>query len=299
MIIDRSLVDSPNKAAGFAEKCERIFAQAVETAAERIATCGSIRAVTLSGPSCSGKTTASAALIAALKKYNKRGVIISIDDFYYSRDELYSRGIFDFEGIEAIDTPYFSQCVEKLLYGEEVYLPHFSFVEKKRVSLTPYTPAPSDIFIFEGIQAVYPEIIHILDGFERIAVFICVDSSLTVGNTTFSPTDIRLMRRCVRDHYHRATSLLETLEIWDSVRSNEERGIFPFVEKNALRIDSLIPYEIFIIGKEFLRLSENVPKDNKYFGTVQSLRKKLGVIMNDNFSFDLVAEGSLIREFSE
>lgn len=299
MIIDRSLVNSHEKAAEFVNKCEEDFSLAVAAAADRITANSDVRAVNLSGPSCSGKTTASAALIAALKMRRKNGVLISIDDFYYSRDDLYSRGIYDFEGIDAIDTPYFKVCVDALIKGETAYLPRFSFVEKKRVALVPYTPAENDIFIFEGIQAVYPEIIECLNGLERVAVFICVDSSFEMEGVKFSPSDIRLMRRCVRDFYHRATGLAGTLEMWENVRKNEEMNIFPCVESDAVRIDSLIPYEIFIIGREFLRLTEAFPASNKYHTVVNDLRQRLSLVMNDNFDKNLVSEGSLIREFSE
>jgi len=295
MNLDLLSVITPEKALHYMNSCEEAFEAEVQEAVKRIVNRGA-RVVTLSGPTCSGKTTLASRLVDGLSAFDKRAVIISIDDFYLSREEMARLNITDFEGPSALDLEYFKRVSSELYNEKAAFIPKYSFVEKKRVELAPFFPQSDDIYIFEGIQAVYPEIRSCLKDFDSISLFVCVNDDLTVDRTKFSAEEIRLMRRCVRDYHHRDTSLKETMYIWENVLKNEVANIFPAVESDTLRIDSLIPYEIFIIGREFLTLSENYPKDDKFFSVVQGLRKRLYVIMDDNFSVEYVREDSLLRE---
>ena len=299
MIIDINRFQNQDSAKAFIDECENNFKITVESAAKLIAADKNCKAVTLAGPTCSGKTTAASLLIKALKDLGKNAKIISIDDFYYSHDVMESLGITDFEGVSAIDTALFKETARSLAEKKETLLPTYDFKTRMRASLLPYTPDDNDIYIFEGIQAIYPEILSCLDSFKTVSLYISVADKVEIGDVCFLPDEIRLMRRAVRDNYHRGTSVENTMVLWDNVRANEEANIFPYVGKENFSINSLIPYELFIVGKEFLFLSENYPSEGKSYSLVEGLRERLSKIMNEHFSISQVPENSLLWEFSK
>ena len=65
-------------------------------------------------------------------------------------------------------------------------------------------------------------------------------------------TDIRLMRRMLRDATHRAYSPRQTLEHWHYVRSSEMRNIIPYLSTADLVINSAMPYEIALYRPRLL-----------------------------------------------
>jgi uridine kinase len=57
-------------------------------------------------------------------------------------------------------------------------------------------------------------------------------------------TDIRLMRRMLRDAAHRAYDPARTLEHWHYVRASELRNIIPYIHTSDYIINSAMPYEL-------------------------------------------------------
>lgn len=299
MKIDICNLNTRDNAKAFVSECENSFRKRVESAARLIASDNNCKAVTLAGPTCSGKTTAASLLIAALERLGKNGKLISIDDFYYPKSEMERLGITDFEGASAIDTALFRKSAASLSSLEKTVLPFYDFKTHERGSYPEYTPHENDIYIFEGIQAIYPEILSCLDSFRTVSLFICVADGVEIDSFYFEPNEMRLMRRVVRDFYHRGTSIEKTMVLWDNVRKNEDANIFPYVGKEDFSINSLIPYEIFLVGREFLEMSKNFPEDGRNASIVYSLRQRLSNVMNDNFDHSLIPESSLLHEFSE
>jgi uridine kinase len=65
-------------------------------------------------------------------------------------------------------------------------------------------------------------------------------------------TDIRLMRRMLRDAIHRAYQPRQTLEHWHYVRSSEMRNIIPYLGMADIIINSAMPYEIALYRPKLL-----------------------------------------------
>ena len=78
----------------YVKKCERKFTDSVKECANRIASDVNLKFITLSGPTCSGKTTAAEILKKTLDALGRKTEVISIDDFYYERDSLSQSGKF-------------------------------------------------------------------------------------------------------------------------------------------------------------------------------------------------------------
>ena len=103
----------------FVLKCESEFEAQLEDAANVIINEG-CRIVTLSGPTCSGKTTTSSRFISQLEGAGIRTAVISIDDFFKSRDELVERSKVngldkvDYDSAFAIDLDCFRECINDI-----------------------------------------------------------------------------------------------------------------------------------------------------------------------------------------
>lgn len=281
----------------FVDVCENEFKRRIEKVATDIISNKSIKIVTLTGPTCSGKTTTACLLTAFFEKNGRKARVLSVDDFYYDSEYMQKNNITDFEGINAIDLELFRDVATNLAKGNTTFIPTFDFKERRRVALTEYTPSENDIYIIEGIQAMYPEITAILGKIGVKSIFINVDNAVEVGGNVFDKFELRLMRRTVRDYFHRASSPELTMVLWKNVRRNEDANIFPYAVRADYTINSLLPYEIFIIGKYYLEVTENYSAVAADYSTVENLRARLEKISNNCITVNMIPDDSVFREF--
>jgi len=201
----------------------------------------------------------------------------------------------DFDSIDALDFDEFKRCVDDIFDDKNVRIPKFDFISGKRAGYTEFDPDLSDIYIFEGIQAIYPEITPLLNRGEGKSVYICAESGIRIDNIEFSPIEIRLMRRIVRDNNFRGASPEYTMFLWESVRRNEDKNIYPNVGNCDIRIDSTMPYEINLLVPFLVPLLESVPQNSKYRKTADDLLLKLKGI--ESIPQTLIPDNSLYYEF--
>lgn len=297
MIDLKSVYPEPRAAAEFVRKCEDDFNSSLKSIAENILSNEAIRCLTLAGPSCSGKTTTAARLTSYLEAGGKRARVISIDDFYYTKAEMELMGISDLEGPAAINSALFKSAAESLLAGRRAKLPVFDFTTRTRAATAEYIPSSGDIYIFEGIQAIYPEITSVLSDFGYKSIYICVADDVQVGSTVFKRQDIRLMRRSVRDFWHRASGIAHTMSLWPAVLANEEANIYPHLGREDFRINSLLPYEIFLLGKYYRELAESYAESEYLYDTVREVLEKLSALSGSAVDISMVPMDSVFREF--
>lgn len=297
MIVLNEIYKNCDRAKSFIESSENSFKRSVEKVSESILNSDGVRIVTLCGPTCSGKTTTASILTAYMEQRGKKARVLSIDDFYFGLDEMQKRGITDFEGPEAIDLPFLAETLIKLSRNEKVLLPTFDFTVHDRVSLTEYTPDKNDIYILEGIQAMYPEVRDMLSGIGYKSIYISVSKTLNVCGTRFTKEDIRFLRRVVRDYYHRNTTPEETIHLWPSVRRNEEKNIYPHMNKADYQINSLMPYEVLLLGKFFMDITENYPRTSRGYSIISAMRDKLRPLSDNCITTDMIPAESVFREF--
>ena len=282
-------------AAAFVNECEADFEARLKAAVDEVCSVENIRIVGLSGPTCSGKTTTAKKLVDGFSVLGRRVHVVSIDDFFKDAVKSENADEIDFDSIDALDFDEFKKCVDDIFNDKDVRIPIFDFITGKRSGYTEFDPDPSDIYIFEGIQAVYPEITALLNRGAGKSVYICAMEGINIDGVEFSPTEIRLMRRIVRDFNFRGASPEYTMFLWESVRRNEENNIFPNVGVCDIKINSTMPYEINLIV-DFLRpLLLSVTEDSKYINTAKELLKKLEGI--ESIPQTLIPDNSLYYEF--
>ena len=290
---------SQNEAACFVAECENDFEGRLDIIAENVANNRDIKIVALSGPSCSGKTTTANKLIRELESRGRRVHVVSIDDFYYDREKLDAlaekTGKVDYDSIISIDFEAFVECVEEIFRDGKTSVPRFDFKQGKRVGYVEYDALDEDIFIFEGIQAIYPEIMKVLSEHPSVSICICVMSSIEIDGKIFEPNEIRFMRRLVRDYHFRNSSAEFTMDLWDEVRENEDINIFPYIDSVDMQIDSTLAFELSMLKPYLERILPTVSDESKFAGTANAILEKIKGIQS--LPRDYISENSLYNEF--
>ena len=285
----------------FVEACDQAFEREMEAVAEQIAAVSELKLLGLTGPTCSGKTTAAKKLTDCLEAHGHRVHVISVDDFYYDKNFLQRRAEddpnieIDYDSEDTIDIGLLAEKTGELLSGVTTRMPRFDFRSGLRVEGITLSPCPEDVFLFEGIQILYPKVRKILSGNSYRSIYICPNSSIQVGGECFLPNEIRLMRRLVRDYRYRSSMPDFTFYLWQSVRENEEKNIFPNKDNCHAFIDSTMPYEIGMLKPYLSEILSQVAEGTAYYESAQALLQRLASV--EPIPSDYMTQNSLYKEF--
>ena len=299
MKLARTSFNGENDKKAYVAECENDFEKRLDRAVFDIVSKENNRIIALSGPTCAGKTTTANKIVSEFKAMGRCVHTISIDDYYFDRDYLLSvatdeKGI-DFDSVNTIDLQALKNTVEEIFSEKTVFVPKFDFKSGKRTEMRRIDIDDGDIFMFEGIQAVYPEVTALLGKHSYVSVFISVLQPLQVGECTYQPEELRLLRRLVRDYNFRNASPEFTLKLWQNVRKNEEANIFPYADKCDVIIDSLMPYEINVLKPYIKPILRTIHPTSEYYEFATREVKKLAHV--DYISKRYIPENSVYHEF--
>ena len=288
-----------SEARDFIMSCEEKFFGQVDLAADRVLASGK-KFIALSGPTCSGKTTASDRICSEIVSRGYRVKVISVDDFYLSRRVLEERAKangthIDFDSPTTIDNDYLAECVDRLREGKVAELPHYGFVSGEREGYTSFDGKDADFYLVEGIQAIYPSVLDILHRDQVVSLFIRPSTSLAAGSEIFESHEQRFARRLVRDFRDRGAPPEYTFYLWEGVRQNEKIHIEPYEHTVDFRIDSTMAYEPCVIRSRYISYLEKVPHDSPYRAKAELFIKEYDSI--PSISSTLVPDHSIFREF--
>ncbi|MFA5561888.1 MAG: hypothetical protein WDA00_04535 [Eubacteriales bacterium] len=264
----------------FVLACEADFEDRIDQAIATVMQAPELRLLTVSGPTCSGKTTMANKLIREFEERGKKVHVISLDDFYHEREFLVSRAAargeaLDLDSEDTIDLPTLAAAIEAIFEGNQVTLPVFDFTKGSRTGETVLHLDERDVFIFEGIQAVYPSVTQLFGTHPVASVFIWVGEDLEQNGQVFPKHEVRFFRRLVRDHLFRSATPEFTFKIWESVRRNEERLILPFSDKCTVTLSSLMPYEMAMLKPYLMPLLSAIEPNSPFFEEAERMRSKL------------------------
>ena len=258
----------------------------------------SIRLICIAGPSSSGKTTFANRLRIELLSRGIKPLRISLDDYYLDRGQtpLDEEGKPDFESIDALDVELFNQNLCDLIAGLEVELPKYNFKEGRRVKGRVITVPQDQPIIIEGIHALNEKLTTSIPAHQKFKIFIAPQSQVNIDNhNPLSLTDLRLLRRMVRDHQFRNSSALSTLEMWPSVRKGEFKWIYDTQEGANYVFNSFSSYELSVMKKYAMPLLEEIDPENEHFPVAERLIRMLKFF--DDLPDTWVPCNSIIREF--
>jgi uridine kinase len=278
---------------------EMLHEKKIAQLADRVTASGA-HLVLIAGPSSSGKTTFSKRLALQLRVNGFDPHPISLDDYFVDRDKTPrgADGQPDFECLESLNTGRFNDDVNRILAGETVTRPKYSF--KAGISSDAgdtIVPNSRTILVVEGIHGLNPLLTSQVPDTAKYRIYVSALTFLNLDADNRIPTtDVRILRRMVRDHNFRGYSALQTLQIWHSVRVGEERHVFPFQENADAMFNSSLVYELAFLKNYttqlLLQIDNTVPEYSEARRLIRFLDYFLPVM-----DIDVIPSTSIIREF--
>ena len=277
---------------GYADLADKIYAQRDR-----------VKIVFLAGPSSSGKTSSSLRVAQQLKVLGMNPKVIELDNYFVERERtpLDSDGNLDFEALEAMDLELLGKHLNTLLSGGEVELPRFDFKQGRPPFFEGRTMhlEENDILIMEGIHALDPAMVPSVDQSRIFRIYASALTSLKLDeNCCISTTDNRLLRRMVRDNRVRGITPEDTLLRWPSVRSGENKYIFPFQENADAQFNTALLYELPLLryyAEPLLR--RIVPSSPAYAEAVRLLKFLSYIVALQPSEIAAIPPTSIMREF--
>lgn len=258
-----------------------------------------IKVVLIAGPSSSGKTTFSKRLSIQLRVLGMKPYAISLDDYFVNKDNIPKDedGNPDLESIRALDVELFNEQLSKLLKGEEVELPAFNFITAYREPFGKRFRMDSDtILVIEGIHGLNEVLTSSINRENKYKIYISALTQLNIDDHNRIPTtDVRILRRIVRDNMSRGRSAEATLLTWPQVREGEEINIFPFQEEADIMFNSTLVYEMSILKKYAEPLLKDIGKDSGAYIEAKRLLTFLSYFITTDEH--MIPKNSIIREF--
>jgi len=257
-----------------------------------------IKLIAVAGPSSSGKTTFTNRLRIELLSKGIKPMMISMDNYYKPKSEAPkdSDGNPDLEHVEALDVEQFNKDMADLVMGKEVKMPIFDFKQGKRVPGPSVKLEKGSPILIEGIHALNERLTDLIPSHQKYNIFISPNTQLHIDDhNPISLTDLRLIRRMVRDQKYRNTPVTETLDMWSSVRRGEFKWIYPHQETANFVYNSELSYELLVLNKIALPHLNAVPRDDKHFIVANRLVKFLKYFKEIDPT--LIPSNSILLEF--
>jgi uridine kinase len=258
-----------------------------------------IKLVLIAGPSSSGKTTFSKRLSIQLRVLGMKPYAISLDDYFVNREQTPKdeKGNFDFESINALDIPLFNKHLSELLDEKEVEFPVFNFVKGQREwNGKKYKMEKDSILVIEGIHGLNEILTNSVLRENKYKIYISALTQLNIDDHNRIPTtDVRILRRIVRDNMSRGKNAEATILSWPSVRAGEDKNIFPFQEEADTMFNSTLTYEMSILKKYAVPLLKEITKSSPVYIEAKRLLIFLSYFLE--CGEDMIPNNSIIREF--
>jgi uridine kinase len=259
-----------------------------------------LKFILIAGPSSSGKTSSNQRLCVQLEVNGLHPIPISMDNYYVNREDTPKNpdGTYDFERVDVIDISLFNEHLKRLLQGETVMLPYYNFMTGHREYRgQTMCMKENSVFVIEGIHALNRKVTESVPDENKLKIFVSALTPMSLDAfNRIHTTDLRMLRRMVRDSKFRSHDALNTIKMWPSVRRGEEKYIFPYQEEADVFFNTSLIYEPAILRKFAVPLLQTVPREEKaaYF-TARRLLRLLGLI--EPLDEDMIPNNSILKEF--
>jgi len=258
-----------------------------------------IKLVLLAGPSSSGKTTTSKKLDIYLRSKGFITHPIALDDYFLdmAKRPLDENGKPDFESVKALDIELFNKQLSELLEGKKVSLPTYNFVTGKREYNGNYLElGEKDIMIVEGLHALNDELTMSVNKNQKYKIYIAPLTQMNIDHHSYIHTsNIRKLRRIVRDSKTRGYGARDTIRIWPEIKKGENENIYKFQDDADVVVNSSLIYEVGVLKTYVEPLLFNVNEDDPEYPEalrlINFLRNFLPIPSDD------VPNDSVLREF--
>ena len=278
---------------------EGLHEKKIAQIADMIAAYDDKKLVLIAGPSSSGKTTFAQRLSVQLRVNGLKPVAISIDDFFKDRVDtpIGEDGEYDFETIDAIDIITFNDVIMRLIKGEEVEMPVYNFHTGSREWRGKKLKISEEqVLVVEGIHGLNETLTSIIPKEQKFKIYISALTHLSIDDHNRIPTsDLRLLRRIVRDFQFRSADALSTIKRWDSVRRGEDKYIYPFQEEADIMFNSSLVYELAMLNQVALPQLEKIDNSVPEYIEAKRLTKFLQYFLEADMN--AIPTNSILQEF--
>jgi len=266
-----------------------------------------VKLLIITGPSSSGKTTTTDRLSQEFKKKKIGFVKLNVDHYFYSlkvylKDEF---GDFDFEGPYALDLPLLNQHLKDLLAGKKVRIPQYDFKKGRRKKETKeFILKSNQILLIDSHYGIYPRLTKSIPDSQKFKVYLETLCQLKTKDGRFVRwTDIRLLRRMIRDSRVRSYDPIKTVGHWHYVRQGELKNIIPYISTADYVFNTALAYELPILKHylfhyfpEIIKVYKKDKKRQDAYFRAKRVNKLLEEI-NEWSDDKLVPKNSILREF--
>ena len=298
------------------EVYERSLDEAAQKVLSRLHAGDRLRMIWVSGPSSSGKTTTTVKLTQRLEKAGLRFLMLNLDDYFWSLVEHPTDWINDrnYETPEALDIQLLNEHLRALLDGKTIEKPVYSFKEGRRTGSKFVKLEPGQILLLDCLHGFYPPITEGIDAAQQFRLYIETQNALYEGDgstkrlTQF--TDVRLIRRMLRDVQHRNHTALRTILHWHYVRYGELFSIIPLAGLGDHFVNGGFPFDLpalkpFILGdggllpqpEDFAPYAGFLDARIRYDRVKTLLESVAGFTREQVKTFELIPGDAVIREF--
>ena len=131
---------------------------------------------------------------------------------------------------------------------------------------------------------------------EKFKVYISPLIYLNIDNDNrIGMTDLRLLRRMVRDNRTRGYNPSKTLDSWSDVRDGEEKYVFPYQDNADVMFNTSLAYELAVIKTYAEPLLFTISEDDPNYQLAQRLIELLKFVLP--IPSETVPKTSILREF--
>ena len=246
---------------------EALHEKKIAEIADKIQSRNEIKLVLIAGPSSSGKTTFA----------NRLGIQLRV--------------------IGSVDVELFNKHLNLILQGKEVEIPEFNFKKGEREWVGKKVKLPKNgVVIIEGIHGLNPILTSHIDEIYKFKIYISALTQLNLDNhNRITTTDVRKIRRIVRDSLSRGHGAEDTLKMWPKIKRGEEKNIFVYQEEADVMFNSTLVYELSVLKKYALKELDKIEKDSIVYEEAKRLKSFLGFFRE--VEKNIVPENSILREF--
>jgi uridine kinase len=296
------------------------YEQSLDDAAGKILTrlnAGSaLRMIWITGPSCSGKTTTTVKLTKRLSRHGLRFLTLNLDDYFWALVEHPTDWINDrnYETPEAMDIQLLNQHLRDLLEGATIQKPVFNFKEGRRLASKPVRLEKDQILLLDCLHGLYPPLTEGIDPSAHFRLYLDAQSSVYEGDGSTRrltrSSDVRLMRRMLRDARHRNYSPLHTILHWHYVRTGELFSILPLSGLADHVINTGFAFELPVLKAFFCGTRSQLPRPEDFesydgfldaeirYRRITGLLQTVEALAEEALkTFDLIPDDAVLREF--
>ena len=256
------------------EESLAVYEKSLDEAAKKVLTRlnggDPLRMIWVSGPSSSGKTTTTVKLTQRLEKHGLRFLMLNLDDYFWSLVEHPTDWINDrnYETPEALDIQLLNSHLRALLDGKTIEKPVYSFKEGRRIATKPMKLERNQILLLDCLHGLYPPMTEGIDARAQFRLYIESQNMLLEGdgssNRLTKFTDVRLIRRMLRDARHRNHRPLLTMLHWHYVRTGELFSIIPLMGLADHIVNGGFPFDLPALKPFFVGADGLLPRPEEF-----------------------------------